>query len=350
MFQAFDILRHDPVMWDLYTRKEEYTSLQRDKHNKFIYAYGTYQDILDPAVSKFLLQHGITYSYPDDKQFAVCLSHDVDEIYPPREHTILSSVTCLGDLDFSELKRQVFWKLRGKEKSPYRSFKKILDLEEKYGALSSFYFLATSSDIRRFRYDIEDLEDELRQITERGWEVGLHGGYYAYNDLEEILQEKRRLEQVAGHQVSGYRNHYLRFLVPDSWELLKRAGFRYDTTLGYNEMAGFRNGMCHPFRPYNLRTADEIDILEIPLAVMDSTLFDSARSSDEIWAEVTRIIDTVISCKGVLCVNWHSEIFNCPFKKTREIMYEKILQYCDSRNAWMTSGENICGWWEKNEY
>jgi len=350
MFQVQDVLRQNSLLWDLYTRKEEYHSHHLDQHDRFISAHGAYQDILDPAVSRYLIHNGFRPDYPEDKPFAVCLTHDVDEVYPPYRHIFLSSMTCLKKLDFTRLRRQVSWKLHEKEKSPYRNFREIMDLEKKYGACSSFYFLATHSDIRRFRYDIEDLEDELVQIHERGWEVGLHGGYYAYNDLEEILREKKRLEQVMDKKVIGYRNHYLRFQVPGSWENLARAGFLYDTTLGYPDRAGFRNGMCHPFHPYNLNTDSEINILEIPLSVMDVTGFELVKSYEEVWNLVKGLIDTVASYKGVICLNWHNDSFNCPFKNTRKTMYEKILEYCYSKKAWMTSGENIYSWWKKNEY
>ena len=100
-----------------------------------------------------------------------------------------------------------------------------MDLEEKFGAQSSFYFLATDADITRFRYAIEELEDDLGQIMDRGWEIGLHGGYYAYNDYGKILNEKKRLEQVLGRKVVGYRNHYLRIQVPGTWENWHRQDF-----------------------------------------------------------------------------------------------------------------------------
>jgi peptidoglycan/xylan/chitin deacetylase (PgdA/CDA1 family) len=350
MHPAYDVLKQHRELWDLYTRKEEYMPKRRDQYDCFPYAAGTYQDILEPMVSKYLVDNGFDSRYPANKQFAVCLSHDVDEIYPPLNHALLSSLTCIKKQDFSGLTKQIFWKLRGREKSPYRNFRRIMDLEEKYSACSSFYFLATNSDITRFRYNIEDLEDELGRINDRGWEVGLHTGYYAFNDSEKILREKKRLEKVLDGEVTGNRNHYLRFQVPDSWEYLKRAGFRYDTSLGYNEMVGFRNGMCHPFRPFNLHTGREINILEIPLTIMDDTLFESTMSYEEVWELSKRLIDTVAEYHGVICLNWHSESFNCPFKDPREIMYKKILQYCSDKKAWMTSGEKIYEWWEKNEY
>ena len=350
MLPLTEIIRKNPFLWDLYTLKEEYTPGNLDQHNRFICSSRNNQDILEPSVSGFMIQNNFTIPYPENTTFAVCLTHDVDEIYPPCGHILLSSLTSLGKRDVEKFREQVYWKLHGKEMSPYRNFNKIMDLEEKYGARSSFYFLATTTDIRRFRYNIEDLKDELGQIDERGWEVGLHGGYYAYNDFEEILREKQRLEQVLGRKVMGYRNHYLRFEVPGSWEKLEKAGFRYDTTLGYSERVGFRNGICHPFRPYNLNTDREVSILEIPLAIMDCTLFESVKTDDEAWELAKRLIDSVAAYKGVLCLNWHSDVFNCPFKETWELMYKKILHYCYSRNAWMTSGEAICSWWNKNEY
>ncbi len=346
MFNPIDVLQQDRNLWDLYTRKEEYSPQQLNRYELFIHAYSANQNILEPTVSKYLVSNGYEVEYPDHQQFAVCLTHDVDEIYPPHKHTLLSFLTCLKKLDFDGVKQQVCWNRYEKKKSPYWNFQEIMDLEEKYDARSTFYFLATNSDIRRFRYDIEDLEIVLGQIIDKEWEIGLHGGYYAYNDLKEILRERGRLEQVLGKKVVGYRNHYLRFRVPDSWEILEKAKFKYDTTLGYSDMVGFRNGMCHPFRPYNLRTSTEINILEIPMAIMDVTLFNSAKSYDEAWAMTRRLIDTVASCHGVLTLNWHSNNFSCPFRWSWPQLYEKILQYCSNKNAWMTSGIEIYKHWK----
>jgi peptidoglycan/xylan/chitin deacetylase (PgdA/CDA1 family) len=343
-------IRQKEDLWNLFTRKEEYSPQNLDQHERFIHAYSANQDILEPSVSQYLMNNGYRIEYPDHKSFAVCLTHDVDEIYPPNKHILLSSFTCIKNMDFEELNDHLFWKLRGKEKSPYWNFREIMDLEEKYGAHSSFYFLATDADIRRFRYNIEDLDGELSHITDRGWEVGLHGGYYAYNNLDEILREKERLERVLGQKVIGYRNHYLRFQIPDTWEILARAGFKYDTTLGYPDKVGFRNGMCHPFQPYNLNTNTEINVLEIPLAIMDGTLFDSVRSYDEAWEMAKKVVDTVASCQGVLTLNWHTNNFNCPFRDSWFSLYEKILKYCSEKNAWMDSTKNYMDWWNKNGF
>lgn len=347
MTQLYEKLRQHEELWDLFTRKEEYSPRKLDEYEIFNHAYSITKDIRKPAVSEFFIENGLQCSYPEEKQFAVCLTHDVDEIYPPPSHTFLSSLACIKNRDRSRLQEQLFWKKGGRTKSPYRNFSEIMDLEEKYGAQSSFYFLATDADIKRIRYDIEEFREDLGRIVDRGWEVGLHGGYYAYNDLEAISREKERIEKVAGRTVTGYRNHYLRFRVPDSWIDLAKAGFRYDTTLGYNDAIGFRNGMCHPFRPVDRHNAGVmLDILEIPLAIMDVTLFSSMKTYDEALAASKRMVDVVESLHGVITLNWHSNNFNCPFREPWERMYEDLLKYCADKNAWMTTGDHIREWFD----
>lgn len=334
------------INWDLFSRKEEYSPKRLDNHGRFTYEFSDFKDILIPHVSNYLIKNGLSIEFPDNKKFAVCLTHDIDDIYPPWKHLLLSSAYCIKNLDIEGLKNQFLWKFNGKKYSPYLNFKKIMELENNFDAKSSFYFITAEEDVNRFRYDIEEIHSELGNIADSGWEVGLHGGYYAYNDSYEVRKEKKKLENVLGKEVIGYRNHYLRFKVPDSWEVLSKTGFKYDTTLGYNDMIGFRNGMCHPFKPFNLKESKEIEILEIPLIIMDGALFSLVDSLNEAWNYVKKLIDIVESNKGVITLLWHNHVFGCSFRKEWEILYNKILSYCYMKNAWMTSGEEIYKWWE----
>lgn len=350
MASVMDVIVQNQEFWDIYTLRDESAASKKNHYKSSLSLNKKSFDICEPIISQYLFQKGFTIEYPDKKQFALCLTHDVDDIYPPINHTLLSSLHCLKDLNFSELKKQILWRFKGKDWSPYRNFKEIIELEEKYAAKSSFYFLATDRDIERFRYSIEEIELDIKNIVDRGWEVGLHGGYFAVDDPESIRNEKVRLEHLIGQNVVGYRNHYLRLFIPETWEILRRLGFYYDTTLGYNDALGFRNGLCQPFKPYNLNTLSTIDLLEIPLCIMDSTLFGSVKTYDEAWNVTKTLIDTVESCHGVLTLNWHSNNFGCSFRRSWPHFYEKILQYCYKKNAWMTSGIEISNWWQKNGY
>ena len=68
------------------------------------------------------------------------------------------------------------------------------------------------------------MEEELGYILDNGWEVGLHGGHEAYNNLIEMKNKKQKLEKVLRKEVISYRNHYLRFKTPETWEFLTEAG------------------------------------------------------------------------------------------------------------------------------
>ena len=343
-------LKQNKELWDLFTRREEYTPLFLDQYDRFPYYLSRDRNILEPEVSKFLIEKGLNLEveYPEGKKFAVCLTHDIDAVYP---YTSKLSImyNAAKSLKYGQIKNALkipFYNIN-KKWNPWWNFEDIMALEEKYGAKSSFYFLTLNKGDLDFNFKVEDLEHEIGNIADNGWEVGLHGGHEAYNNLGEIKEKKQILEKVLGKKVIGYRNHYLKFKVPDTWELLSKAGFKYDTTFGYADCVGFRNGLCHPFKPFNLNTNKEIGILEIPLTIMDCTLDGYMKLDIEgAWKITKTLIDTGERYKGVMTILWHNTYMvgeNLKF-------YEKILKYCSEKNAWMTSGEEIWKWWRKGDW
>lgn len=339
----FDSLKSNRELWETFINNEEIpdTESRYDRLSKI--------DVMSPVVSECLMKQGYQVSYPDHKDFAICLTHDVDDIYPPLSHRLLSDLWSMRKREWSGVKEHLLWNRKKTQTSPYINFQKIMELERKYNAKSTFYFITTAKDPRRFRYNIEDIADELKLIVEKGWEVGLHGGYYSYNDLNAVKQEKSRLERALGREVTGYRNHYLRFKKPDTWDILQTCGFHYDSTYGYTNMVGFRNGMCHPFRPYDLQNKKWMELYELPLHVMECAMFDFAKP-DEAWEMIRQLLEKVELSKGVITILWHNNVFSCPYREQWGAVYEKILQYGRERNAWMTSGEEIWRWWKEHGY
>ena len=336
-------IRENREIWELYTKREEYNPSILDQYQRFSYYLSKYRDILKPKVSEFLVKSGFNFEYPKGKKFAVCLTHDIDVVYFSKLETISKAIKLLKEHKIRNSLKILLSKIN-KRCNPLLNFKDIMDLEEKYDAKSSFYFLALDEKDMDFNFEIKDLEHEIGIISDRGWEISLHGGHEAYNNLEEIRKEKNRIEKVLNKKVIGYRNHFLRFKVPDTWELLSKACFKYDTTFGYADMVGFRNGMCHPFKPFNLFTNKEIDILEIPLTVMDCTLFNYMKLDyEKAWEIIKIIINIVEKYRGVITILWHNTYMSGKYRK----LYEKILKYCYEKEAWMTSGEEIWSWWNE---
>ena len=331
----FESLKTNKELWDLFTKKEEYQPnfKQLDQHQRFKYQASKYQDVLEPKVSEFLFKNGLKSKYPNGKKFAVCLTHDIDAISLPRKIKLKSGLKTV--LSFIIKKWDPWW-----------NFNEIIDLEKKYNAKSSFYFLATKKGPNR-GYEIKKLKKEIISIDKQGWEIGLHGGYYSYNNLKELKKEKNKLEKILNKKIIGFRSHYLRFKIPETWKLLKKAGFKYDTSFGYVETAGFKNGMCHPFNPYNLKTNKQIDILEIPLIIMDGHLFRYMKlDNKQAWKTVKYLINQAEKYNGVITILWH----NTHFTEQKIKIYKKILEYCHKKNAWLTSGAQIYKFWKNNNF
>lgn len=338
------------TLWNLFIKDEEYTTKKVDSHGRFLFQFSQQKNPMDPVVSQYLFNAGYHPEYPDKKKFAVVLTHDIDDIYVALPHIFFSLSILPKHQDLATLRKMIYSIVR-KQSSPYLNIKDILELEERYNAHSSFYFLATDTDILRYRYNIRDLETEIRTIQENGSEVGLHTGYFSFNDLEKIKEEKNTLEKLLGQKIVGVRNHFLRFSVPGTWELLSNAGFAYDTSFGYPDMIGFRNGLCYPFQPFNREKERKINILELPLNIMDTTFFNYMKVDvRKGWELIKTLIDTIERLNGVLTILWHNTTFALPNRREWSKLYEHILGYCKEKNAWLTSGKDLQSYISKNPF
>jgi hypothetical protein len=349
-------LKQHKKFWNLFARSEEYDPILLDQYDRFHYSYAKHEDILNPFVSEYLMHNDYVIQYPEGKKFAVCLTHDVDNIYANSIQTLYRVGKLLRKAKIEEalVRARLLGGRRNKKWSLFPGIQEIIDLERKYTAKSSFYFMAidkNDDEFGEFNYNLMPFRDELKAIVKQGWEIGLHGSRKAYNNLSEMKKEKERLELILNESVVGYRNHGLHFKMPNTWDYLAEAGFKYDSTLGYVDMVGFRNGMCHPYYPYNMNTNETMSVLEIPLIVMDGTLFNNLQLDINAAWKITKIlIDVVRENKGVITINWHNTSFDNEFRVKWVELYKMILEYCFKENAWMTSGEEIWRYYKDTKF
>src|SRR5207247_325007 len=119
---------------------------------------------------------------------------------------------------------------------------------------------------RATAYDVTDLPEWTATLTQAGCEVGVHG-IDAWHSVDSGREELARVAGVAGASVVGMRMHWL-LRDTNTAAVLENAGYAYDSTAGYNETIGYRNGTGQVFRP--LGTAS---LLELPLHIQDGALF-----------------------------------------------------------------------------
>jgi hypothetical protein len=340
------MLRKNPVVWDEFTRPEEYFDAGYDHLSRFLFTSSGNPDPLHPRVSAYLQGQGYQAEYPDGHPFAVVLSHDVDDIMVAPRHLVYAVQNGVRHREVSQaVDLTKAFLLR---KPVYRTFRQTIETEQKYGATSSFYFLASPDDVRERKYTLRDVEEDMKGILDAGGEVGFHTGFSTYDDVREIQRQKKDMEAVLGSRVVGARNHFMRFKTPRTWEVLADAGFQYDSTYGYPDMIGWRNGLASAFRPFNLTAQREIPIIEVPIMIQDWTMMYWMRlSPKEALERVTILLDTIARYHGVLTILWHSWTFAYPasfggfFTKEWTGLYEKILQQAKSRNAWITDTRSL---------
>ena len=200
--------------------------------------------------------------------------------------------------------------------------------------------MSNSSDPIRERYKISDVKESIgEKIVDKGFEVGLHTGYYSYDDASMVKKEKNDLEKTLNITIEGARNHFLRFKGKKSWEVLSEAGLQYDSSYGYHNMIGFKEGIGYPFYPV-LREGKRI--LEIPLNIMDGTLFDYMKlSPKEAWEKIERLLKATKRNNGVLSVLWHNATFSYPIRHPWIKVYEKILSWAYRNNGYLSDCSSI---------
>ena len=326
-----DLIVAQNELWDLYTARGEYRPWFTDDLGR-IPCYASHnRSPFDPVISRFLKENGLAAEYPDGKRFCVCLTHDLGT---SRHY---SGKRGRGGF------RRVTDAILGSS-GHAREFDAITFVEERFGVRSTFFVPALDPVENNRGPRLSDIEGKIRDISDRGWEVGLLGSATATTNADVLRTEKSRLESVLGSEIAGFRSHHLRFTTPDTWDVVADAGFEYDTSFAFPDCCGFRNGLCHPFRPYNLEQDAFFDLLEIPPIVAYGTLVSSMRLSvARSWEIVTRLVEAVAECSGVLCLLWH----NGEFAEESEQMYLRLLEYCRKRDAWITSIGDICSWWKK---
>ena len=293
--------------------------------------------------------------WPDRRRFAVCLTHDVDETRKTYQW-ITRPVRFLRSGDFQGIRNQLaslVQKIKGKE--PYWTFPDIMQIEREFGVSSTFFFLKETARTellspeswhhwaRTRSLDDPEMKVMMLALEAAGSEVGLHGSFYSYRNPELLEHEKEDLEKLTGRQIRGIRQHHLNLEIPLTWTIHQALHLSYDTSLGFKDRIGFRSGTCFPFHP--IAGEDELDLLEIPLALMDITI---PMNSDG-WAACQRIIDAVEKRQGVLTLLWHPPVFNeLEYPHARE-MYQRILALCRDRGAWITNSRDISDWWTRRE-
>lgn len=186
---------------------------------------------------------------------------------------------------------EIIAKVTNEDFNPYYGIPTIMEIEEKFGIHSTFFF--------RPRYDdgneVSQYRETMKLLICGGWEVGLH-----CNDTstpKQIAEEKASVEEAAGQALFGSRVHYLK-VTENSFENLAKAGIKYDSSLSFNK---------EKIDSKNTGFLEKSGLIVFPITFMDAYLFTYMGLTEE--TIVPFMVKTVekLFAQGVtmLTLLWH---------------------------------------------
>ena len=327
------------------SRWEEAALSVRDKHGRFPhYASLAYRHnfLNRPVVNEYaeMLWNMLkTLGYKQQRKtrtFRLMVTHDVDHI---QKYAFLHSGLVNIAADLMKRKslhlagRNIKQKIRvhaGIEKDPYCSFDLLMDLSEKVGVQSHFFFMAHGLTKYDNYYESGDIKVKklVEHIISRGHCVGIHPTYSSYNNQQKLNEEKEELETNFGVTINYGRQHYLRFEVPGTWQIWDDLNMSWDSTAGYPNMEGFRCGICNEFNPFNVLTRKKLSLKEKPLMLMDSmfNIYSNRSLNASIISERTMVLlDRVKKYNGEFVILWHNSSLNVPMVSSYQHVYKQAL-------------------------
>ena len=150
-----------------------------------------------------------------------------------------------------------------------------------------------------------------------------------------IAEEKAELERL-GATLHGQRYHYLRVDPHANLAPLADLGFAYDSSLGFGGAPGFRAGIAHPFRPWDLEHDRPLDLVEIPLAAMDVTLAEPrylGLSVKEAERRLLALLDRAAEHGGGFSILWHTDRFDPATSGGWDRLYARLIDAIHARGG-----------------
>lgn len=320
------------------TRWEEYVNKSRDKHGRFPGADSlAYKNdfLMRPVVNEYaeMIWNMLVYlGYKGERKkrnFRVLPSHDVDFPFKYRFASPIRPIKdalrkVVQDKDFTatikEPLKYVGSKIIPEKVDPFYTFPTIMSISEENNLRSCFYFITDRSAGKiDGDYSIQHtkIKKIIKMVDDRGHEVGLHGSYNSYCSKEQYHLEWSRLLEACNHvgvknMPTGSRQHFLRWDMSITYNLIDSAGVSYDTSLTYADHVGFRCGICNEFPVFDFINRKKLMVRQKPLILMECTLLDKRYMNlgvGEASSVASALKATVKKYKGDFTVLWHNTRF-----------------------------------------
>jgi len=257
---------------------------------------------------------------------------DIDHAYAyryrPFHRTLGGVVRSLSHGRISEVLER-FRVLGGLSHDPFDTYSFFRELHEQH-QLSTHCFVLFADYGRNdnnIPVNSKGMQDLIRSLGQ--WsEIGVHPSLSSSKHPSLLQKEIEGLEAAAGKGITCSRQHFLKFSFPSTFRRLAELGIRDDYSMGYASHPGFRAGIAHPFRFFDLKHNIESDLRIHPIPVMDVTFRDYLRlTPGESMEQIKQIIRQIRFYNGQFISLWHNESLSDSGRwKGWRWLYEEVVK------------------------
>lgn len=212
---------------------------------------------------------------------------------------------------------------KGTQKDPFDNFEYLMSLAEKANTKALFFFIPGKLGENDVYYNIsnEKVQQSIALILSKGHSVGIHPSMDSFLNKEQLSQEIDRLSQC-GVKVSSGRQHYLRYQLPETWEIWESLNLTDNYGMSYHNTPGFRCGIANSFPAFNVKTKQVLNLSLHPTIIMEQALFKHCPSLNDFKETCRQLKNTCQKYNGEFVFLWHPENINLPEWKA----YQEILE------------------------
>lgn len=210
---------------------------------------------------------------------------------------------------------------------PYDVYRLEQQLCEQHQVQPIYFFL--TSNRTRFDRNISPRSPHFPQLVQQlktFGKIGLHPSYHSKNQ-NDIIKEKKTLEEKGQVKIQSSRQHFLKVKFPDTFRNLIAAGISDDYSLGFYDRIGFRNGMAIPFPFFDVANNKTTRLMLHPLLMMDSAAAQESGMEEKYQKDISQLIQEVKTVGGEMIALWHSN-FMPHGSKQLELFTETFNRMC----------------------
>lgn len=281
---------------------------------------------------KQILQKKIPHLVFKLSKFNAIVTYDIDVAYKFKGRSFWrnmeSTAKDLLRLDLNNIKERIKT-LNNTTKDPWDSYDYLKEIITKNNLSSIFFFLLAdkSANDRNLDYKNPAMKSLINKIKTFS-SIGIHPSFKTSLFPEKIFKEKQRLEEIYGENITKSRQHFLKFILPDTFNYLIKAGIAEDYSMSYATHPGFRAGTSKAFYFYDLKNEKQTTLRIFPVAFMEGHFMQQKKfTKDTLLQTINDLAHEVKKMNGTFISIWHNHTVSdsAEFLYWRQV-HEKMIK------------------------